>query len=127
MQSSIPNQSSRETVEGAWRLESYVRDGRATAVTGILMMTAGQWSTLYFVPQPKPGEFWGSAESGRYHVKDDCLTFHHELKFQGGGGKPLLVDLASPTVEACRIVLTAGSLVIHFPSGSVIHCRRPSQ
>lgn len=114
-------------MDGTWRLESYVRDGRATAVTGILIMLAGQWSTLYFVPEPQAGGYWGSAESGRYHVKEDLLTLHHELVFQGGVGKPLFIDLASTTVEACRIVLTAGTLIIHFPSGSVIHCRRHSE
>jgi hypothetical protein len=114
-------------MDGSWHLESYVRDGRATAVTGILIMLAGQWSTLYFVPQPEAGGYWGSAESGRYHVKGDLLTFHHEFTFQGGGGRPLLIDLASTTVEACRIVLTAGTLIIHFPTGSVIHCRRHSE
>ncbi len=120
-------QSKHATVEGAWRLEAYVREGKATAVSGILLLTAGQWSTLYFVPQSEPGAYWGSAESGRYDVQQDRLTFHHEFTFQGGGSEALLIDLVSSTVETCRIVLTAETLVIHFPSGSVIHCRRNSE
>ena len=118
---------SQATIDGAWRLESYIRDGRATAVAGVLIITAGRWSTLYFVPQTQASECWGSAESGRYRLKEDRLTFYHEFTFQGGGGKPLLIDLASTTVETCRIDLAAGTLVIHFPSGSVIHCRRHSE
>jgi hypothetical protein len=119
---SMPNQS----IEGAWRLEAYVRDGEAVSISGVLIMTAGRWSTLYFVPQPSAGEYWGSAESGRYDVTDDRLTFHHEFTFQGGGGKELLIDLDSTMMETCRIFLTAETLTIHFPSGNVIHSRRYS-
>ena len=122
----MANLPNSPNIEGVWHLESYVRDGQATSVTGIFILTDGQWSTLYFVPQAQSGQYWGSAESGRYQVQGDCLTFHHELTFQGGGGKPLLIDLASTTVEAFRLTINDGSLTIDFPSGSVIHCRRHS-
>ena len=105
-------------------MESYVREGNPVLLTGILLLTAGRWSTLYFVPQPGSGEKWGSAEAGRYEVENNQVTFRHELTFQGGGGKQLFMELASTTVEACGIVLTPEILEIYFPSGSVIHCRR---
>lgn len=124
MRSFVPTESDVVAIEGAWRLESYVRDGNSTAVTGILLLTAGHWSTLYFVPQAGGGGYRGSAEAGRYFLKEDQLTFEHELTFQGGGDTRLFIDLASTTLEKCRIVLTPATLVIHFPSGSVIHCHR---
>lgn len=123
----MANQSSTLTIEGAWRIESYVRNGETLSLTGVLFVTAGRWSTLYFISQPDTHECWGSAESGRYDLKGDQLTFHHEFTFQGGGDKKLLIDLASATVEICRIVLTPEMLKIHFPSGNVIHCRRYSE
>jgi hypothetical protein len=105
-------------------MESYVRIREAAPLTGVLVMTAGRWSTLYFISQPGTNERWGSAESGRYEVKEDQLTFYHELTFQGGVGEEPVMDLASVTVEICSIVLTSDTLDIHFPSGNVIHCRR---
>lgn len=108
-------------------MESYVRNGEAVSLTGVLLMTAGRWSTLYFIAQQGANDCWGSAESGRYDLKGDQLTFHHEFTFQGGGEKKLLIDLASTTVEVCRIVLTSEILKIHFPAGNVIHCRRCSE
>lgn len=111
-------------IEGAWRMESYVRSGESISLNGLLLLTANRWSTLYFVPQPGNDEFWGSAESGRYEVHGNQLTFHHELTFQGGAGKSLLIDLASSTTEVCTIVLTSEMLEIYFPSNNVIHCRR---
>ena len=123
----MPSQPNSIVIEGAWRIDSYVRDEEATLLTGILIMAQGRWSTLYFIPQPATSEHWGSAESGRYTSESDRLTFHHEFTFQGGGGKSLLIDLHSTTVEACRIVLTSDTLQIYFPSGNVIHCRRFSE
>jgi hypothetical protein len=123
----MPKQSNTMVIEGAWRMESYVHNCEAVSLTGILLMTAGRWSTLYFIPQPGANECWGSAESGRYDVKGDQLTFHHEFTFQGGGDERLLIDLASTTVEICKIVMTSEILKIHFPSGNVIHCRRYSE
>jgi hypothetical protein len=123
----VPNQSATVAIEGAWRMESYVRNGEAIVLTGVLLITAGRWSTLYFIPQASTEECWSSAESGRYQLNGDQLTFHHEFKFQGGGGKTLLIDPASTTVEICKIVLTSEMLEIDFPSGNVIHCRRYSE
>lgn len=123
----MADQSSTLTIEGAWRIESYVRNGETLSLTGVLLVTAGRWSTLYFISQPGTGECWGSAESGRCDLNGDQLTFHHEFTFQGGGDKKLLIDLASAAVETCRIVLTPERLKIHFPSGNVIHCRRYSE
>jgi hypothetical protein len=123
----VPYQSNTMLVEGAWQMESYVRNGETVSLTGVLLMTAGRWSTLYFIPRPGAKECWGSAESGRYDVKGDQLTFHHEFTFQGGGDKELLIDLASTTVEICKIALTSEILKVHFPSGNVIHCRRYSE
>jgi len=120
----MPNQPDAVLIEGAWRMESYIRDGEAQALTGVLLMTAGRWSTLYFIPQAGANDYWGSAEAGRYEMKDDQLTFHHEFTFQGGGSKERLIDLASTTVEACRIVWTPETLEIYFPSGNEIACRR---
>ena len=114
-------------IEGAWRMESYVRNGDAVSLSGVLLLAAGRWSTLYFVPQRGTDECWGSAEAGRYEVNGDQLSFHHEFIFQGGGGKKLLIDLASTTLEVCKIVLTSETLEIHFPSGNVIHCRSYSE
>ncbi len=123
----MPNQSNTVVIEGVWRMELHVCNGEAVPLTGVLFMTAGRWSTLYFIPQPGANECWGSAESGRYDVKGEQLTFHHEFTFQGGGDKKLMIDLASTTVERCTIVLTSEILKIHFPSGNVIHCRRYSE
>lgn len=123
----MTDQSNAKLIEGAWRMEAYIREGVAVSLTGVLLLTSGQWSTLFFVPQSGTNEKWGSAESGRYEVKDNQVTFHHELTFQGGGGKQLLIDLASKTVETCRIVLTPEILEIYFPSGNIIHCRRPPE
>jgi hypothetical protein len=123
----MPNQANTVVVDGVWQMESLVRNGDAIPLTGVLFMMAGRWSTLYFIPQPGANEHWGSAESGRYRIKEGQLTFHHEFTFQGGGDKKLLVDLASTTVEVCKIELTPETLKIHFPSGSVIHCRRYSE
>lgn len=120
----MPDQSDVKVIEGAWRMTSYVRDQETVSLSGVLLLTAGRWSTLYFFQQPGTDGTWGSAESGRYKVKGDQLTFHHEFTFQGGGGKRLVIDLASTTVEVCKIVLTSQILEIYFPSGNVIHCRR---
>jgi len=123
----MPNQSHTMVIDGVWRMESRVRNGEAIPLTGVLFMMAGRWSTLYFIPQPSANEYWGSAESGRYDLMGDQITFYHVFTFQGGGEKKLLIDLASTTVEICKIVLTPEILKIHFPSGNVIHCRRYSE
>jgi len=120
----MPDQSDVKVIEGAWRMTSYVRSQEAVSLNGVLLLTAGRGSTLYFFQQPGTDGTWGSAESGRYKVKGDQLIFHHEFTFQGGGGKRLVIDLASTTVEVCRIVLTSEILETCFPSGNVIHCRR---
>lgn len=114
-------------IEGAWHVDSYVRAGETLALTGILLMTSGRWSTLYFVPQPGTGQRWGSAEAGRYTFENGRLTFHHELTFQGGAGKIPVIDAASTTVESCAVELSSTTLKIYFPSGNVIHCSRYSE
>ncbi len=111
-------------IEGAWQLESYARADTTTAVKGVLLLTGGQWSTLYFVAQAAAGQYWGSGESGRYALQGDRLTFYHRYTFQGGGDKPLVTNLDSQVVEECRIEASGDQLTIHFPSGSVIRCRR---
>jgi hypothetical protein len=118
----MSNQGVGTAIEGAWQLESYARGGVTTAVSGVLLLTAGRWSTLYFVPQAAD-KHWGSGESGRYTLREDHLTFYHQYTFQGGGDKPIVMDLDSKVVEDCRIELT-DVLTIYFPSGSVIRCRR---
>jgi hypothetical protein len=127
LKSAMVADSKVANLEGAWLLESYVRDGVETTVTGTLILAEGYWSTLYFLPASDAGGDWGSAESGRYIHQDDCLTFYHQFRFQGGGGQPVVIDLSSTVVEACRITLTALNLTIDFPSGSVIRCRRQSE
>lgn len=111
-------------IEGAWQLQSYARGDVSTAVTGVLLLTAGQWSTLYFVPQATSGEYWGSGECGRYTLRGDRLTFFHRYTFQGGGDQPIVTNLDSQIVEECRIEASGDQLTIYFPSGSVIRCRR---
>jgi len=111
------------SVAGAWQLESYAHDGVTTAVSGVLLLTDGQWATLYFVPQSTPGQYWGSGESGRYKLDGDRLTFYHQYTFQGGGERPVRMELNSQVVEECRIELSE-VLTIYFPSGSIIRCRR---
>jgi len=108
-------------------VDTYVRHDEEVSLTGVLLLAKGRWSTLYFVPQPGTNEHWGSAESGRYTIDGDRLTFHHEFTLQGGGGKSLVIDLASTTVETCAIELASETLMIHFPSGNVIHCSRYSE
>src|ERR1017187_7893017 len=120
----MPKPTDSMVIEGAWHMDSYARNGEVVALTGILLMTAGRWSTLYFVPQPGIEERWGSAEAGRYTLENNSLTFHHELTFQGGGGKNLVIDMASTTAESCAIELASETLKIHFPSGNVIYCSR---
>jgi hypothetical protein len=112
------------SIEGVWQLESYVRAGVSKSVTGVLFLTGGQWSTLYFVPQTTSGEYWGSGESGRYTLHGDRLTFHHRYTFQGGADKPVVTNLDSQVVEECRIEASVDQLTIYFPSGSIIRCRR---
>jgi hypothetical protein len=119
----MPNPEITVPIEGAWQLESYARNGISTAVQGVLLLTAGRWSTLYFVPQSS-GQYWGSGESGRFTLNGDRLTFFHQHTFQGGGEKPILIELNSQVVEECRIEASPDLLTIYFPSGSVIRCRR---
>jgi hypothetical protein len=118
--------SKKASIDGAWHMETYVRDGRPVPLQGSLLFVAGRWSTLYFVAKTPGSAYWGSAESGRYKLENDCLTFQHEFTFQGATDTPLKIELASSIVETCAIELHATTLVIHFPSGNVIHCRRAS-
>jgi hypothetical protein len=111
-------------IEGAWQLESYSRGDVSTAVAGVLLLTSGQWSTLYFVPQANSGQYWGSGESGRYTARSNRLTFYHRYTFQGGGDRPIVTNLDSQVVEECRIEVSKDQLTIYFPSGSIIRCRR---
>lgn len=120
----MSNLRSGVSIEGAWDLESYARGGVSTAVTGVLLLTAGRWSTLYFVPQATANQYWGSGESGRYTWRDNRLTFYHQHTFQGGADKPLVMELDSKVVEECALEMAENLLTIHFPSGSVIRCRR---
>lgn len=120
----MANQRNSSVIDGAWRMESYIRGGESISVAGVLLMTEGRWSTLYFVAEPGANDHWGSAETGGFEFDQDQLTFHHEFTFQGGGRKNLLIDLSSSTVETCRTEFTSESLRIFFPSGSVISCRR---
>jgi hypothetical protein len=105
-------------------LESYVRAGVSASLAGVLFLTSGQWSTLYFVPHATSGEYWGSGESGRYTLHGDRLTFYHHYTFQGGADKPVVTNLDSQVVEECRIEASGDQLTIHFPSGSIIRCQR---
>jgi hypothetical protein len=114
-------------IEGAWRVDSYVRDGVAVQLIGTLLMTSGRWSTLYFVPQPGTDQRWGSAEAGRFTFEAGRLTFYHELTFQGGEEKTPAIETASTTVESCSVELSSETFKIHFPSGNVIHCSRYSE
>jgi len=117
----------KSAIEGAWHVDSYVREGDEVSLTGTLLMTSGRWSTLYFVPQPDSDRPWGSAEAGRYTFEDGRLTFHHQLTFLAGAEKIPLIDTASTKVESCSIELSSETLKIHFPSGNVIHCSRYSE
>jgi hypothetical protein len=110
------------TLQGAWRTESYVVGADAHAVTGVLLFTADQWSTLYFVPSPEGP--WGSAEAGTYAWDGERLTFHHQLVFQGGGGRALETNLEAGRVEECAVRLDGDTCAIHFPSGNRLHLRR---
>ena len=105
-------------------MECYLRDGKPVRLKGNLFFTRGQWSALYFVPQEAANDYWGSAESGRYTLRKDRLTFQHEFTFQGSTGTPVKMELASTIVETCVIEPRAEKLTIHFPSGNTIHCRR---
>jgi len=116
-------QSDAKVIAGAWRMTWYVRNQVAASLNGVLLLTVGRWSTLYFFRQPGRDGTWGSAESGRYRATCDQPCFHYEFKFQGARGKPLVIDLASTVVEVSKIVLTSEILEIYFPSGRVIHCR----
>jgi len=120
----MPNPDRSSSLAGAWRLESYARGGVSKEIKGDLFFTDHRWSTLYFVPQEASGEFWASGETGRYSQAGDCLTFFHEQTFQGGAGKPLVIDCNSQVVENCRFELAVETLAIHFPSGGVIRARR---
>jgi hypothetical protein len=123
----MPKNSKKVSIDGAWRMESYVRNGTHIRVHGSLLFVAGRWSTLYFVPRTPGRAYWGSAESGRYKLRDGRLTFQHEFAFQGGTHTPLKIELASSTVEICEVELRATRLTIHFPSGNTIHCQRASK
>jgi len=119
----MPDQSDAKVIAGAWRMTPYVRDQEAASLNGVLLLTVGRWSTLYFFQQPGRDGTWGSAESDRHRPTGDQLCFHYEFKFQGGGCKPPVIDLASTEVEVSKIVLIPEILVIYFPSGNLIHCR----
>lgn len=109
-------------VDGVWATETYVVAGKATSIDGVLFLTAGYWSTLYFVPGQQGA--WGSAEAGRYSFDGTVLTFHHRLVFQGGGGRPLQIDQQADREERCGVVFADDCLTISFPSGNHLHLRR---
>lgn len=109
-------------IEGVWRLESYAVGGVEKEVQGLLFLTAGYWSTLYFVPGGDGP--WGSAEAGRYQHEGERLVFLHQLLFQGGGGRPLHIDQQANREEVCRVTFQGDRLSIDFPSGNRLHLRR---
>ena len=109
-------------IEGAWRTASYIVNGKATDVDGVLLLVDGRWSTLYFVGGSDGP--WGSAEAGSYELKGHTLSFHHRLMFQGGGGRPLHLTQSASHVEACPITLNDDTLTIQFPSGNTLVCHR---
>lgn len=112
-------------LEGAWALQSYAmgQSPTATPIAGQLLFAGGRWGTVFFVDEGAAG-LWGSGEGGEYVRDGDRLTFTHRLTFQGGAGKALVTNAANDRVEPCTITLDAGSLVILFPSGSRLYCRR---
>ena len=112
-----------QRLDGYWQVVEYVTGGKPIPVIGSLLLADARWSVMYFVPQPD-GSHWGSAEAGRYDYDDPHLTFHHELTFQGGGGREMVMSQASTVVERCTIALDAASLDISFPSGNIVRCRR---
>jgi hypothetical protein len=114
--------ASTSTLDGAWRTARYVVKGNATEIDGVLLLTDGHWSTLYFVDGPEGA--WGSAEAGTYRFDGATLTFVHRLMFQGSGGRPLHLTQTASHVEACPITLTEDSLTIQFPSGNTLVCHR---
>lgn len=109
-------------LDGVWRLDTYVVGGQEQQVHGLLFLTGGYWSTLYFVPGD--GGAWGSAEAGRYQFDGRQLVFLHQLVFQGGGGRPLRMDERADREETCQVTLEGGRLSIDFPSGNTLHLRR---
>jgi hypothetical protein len=109
-------------LRGAWSTESYVVGTDVHEVTGVLLLTADQWATLYFVPSTEGP--WGSAEAGTYTWDGQRLTFHHRLVFQGGGGRELEVALAADRSEECTVDVSEDRCAVHFPCGNVLHLRR---
>lgn len=114
-----------QTVEGVWTTETYVVGGKETSVDGVLFLTRGQWSTLYFVPGEQGP--WASAEAGRFTCDGQTLTFHHRLVFQGGGGRSLQIDQHAAREERCRVTCADDRLTIDFPSGNTLHLRRVAE
>jgi hypothetical protein len=114
--------TSGTTPEGAWQVETYVVKGSPTAVDGMLLLTAGRWSTLYFVPRPAGP--WASAEAGAYKIEGDTLTFYHRLLFQGGGASALEINQTADRVEVCTVQVDGTRMAISFPSGNTLHCQR---
>ena len=112
-------------IEGAWTVLDYaIGDSpTATPVVGQLLFADGRWSTVYFVDEGPKG-LWGSGEGGEYVREGDRLTFTHRLTFQGGAGKELITNPRNSRIEPCRITLDADTMVIRFPSGSRLRCRR---
>lgn len=109
-------------LEGAWQTEVYVVQGQPQPITGVLLLAANRWATLFFVPtQAGP---WGSAEAGAYSVDGTRLTFHHRLVLQGGGDRELTVNPAANHAEACDVRLDAERCTISFPSGNELQLRR---
>lgn len=109
-------------LDGAWQLHEYVVGGQPSPIDGLLLFAGRRWSTVFFVPAG--AGWWGSAEAGEYAFDGASLTFTHRYTFQGGGGRPLVLDPANDRIEPCGVTLSDAALTITFPSGNHLHCRR---
>ena len=117
-----------QSIQGAWRAETYVLAGGAThAVDGLILFTETDWTVLFFVLDDDGMARRGSGEGGTYALEGDRLTFRHRYNLSAGEemeGLPAselrmqIRNAADEAVEPCTIELSEERLTIHFPSGN---------
>ena len=128
--------SPAQSIEGAWRAETYeLASGASHTVDGLIFFTATDWTVLFFVLDSDGAARRGSAEGGTYSLEDDRLTFRHRYNLSAGEaleGLPAselrmqIRDAADEAVEPCTIELSDERLTIDFPSGNRMTFSRSS-
>ncbi len=123
-----------DAVEGAWSLLEYrLADGRVHPLAGTIFFLAGRWQVAFFVLDADGAPQRASAEGGTYSIEGSRLVFHHELNFSFGNELPglppseLRMSLRSAdeaAAEPVAVEISAGTMLVDFPSGNRIRFER---